>query len=263
MTTVPGPEPFIDRVWWLHSTRGSNVYLLEANDHSLALVDTGFPQSSHPILEQLAYFDRPLAAILLTHRHFDHAGGAAAIHRATSAPVVAGRGDCRSRNGRLELRTPIGRSHLRRFLASPLLPRPEPVPVTFAIDTETEVLPGIWAVPTPGHTPGSLCFIVPSIGAAFVGDLVISHNGTLTRPLRLANADDALYLRSLAAFAEHAPEAGFPGHGAPILTGFGDRLRELAALPRQSPIPLSPQRLARLAAFGRNFTSPRRARPPR
>ncbi len=261
--TIAGPDPVLDGIWWLHSTRGSNVYLVEADDRSLALIDTGFSQSVPAILAQLDHFERPLAAILITHRHFDHAGGAAALRKATGALVVAGRGDCRLRDGRYELRTPIGRTHIARFVGSLVVPRPEPVPVDRAIESETEVLPGVVAVPTPGHTLGSLCFLVPRLGAAFVGDLVISHGGTLTRPLRMANTDDRLYLESLAAFAAIAPEAGFPGHGPPVLSEFGQRLRELAALPRRNGLAaLSPVRFARLAFFGRSFALPRRPRRP-
>ena len=260
---LPTPELVRPGVWWLHSTRGANVYLLEADDGSLALVDTGFPQSTPAILAQLAQLRRPLAAILITHRHFDHAGGAATLRRQTGARVVAGRGDCRPRDGRLELRTPVGRSHIARLLGSFLLPRPEPAPVDVAVEAQTEVLPGVLAIPTPGHTPGSLCFLVPRLNAAFVGDLVISHGGTLTRPLRMANADDHCYLQSLATFAAIAPQAGFPGHGAPVLDGFGEQLRQLAALPRRNgAAAFAPERLIRLASFARGFTRARRPRHP-
>ncbi|WBL36296.1 hypothetical protein O0235_01540 [Tepidiforma flava] len=105
------------------------------------------------------------------------------------------------------------------------------MPVAVAVERETGVLPGVRAVPVPGHTPGSLCFVADHLEAAFVGDLVISHGGELTRSLRWANHDDARYLQSIADFAAIAPPAGFPGHGAPVLEGFDAALRALAALP--------------------------------
>ncbi len=253
------PEPLLPGVWWLEGTRGSNAYLVQADDGSLALVDPGFPGNLEALLLQLSAFDQPLAAILVTHAHLDHAGAAADLHRATGARIVAGRGDCRLAAGRLYLATGLGRSHVARWLGSKVAPPRQDAPVHVAVEEEQEVLPGLIAVPTPGHTPGSLCYLLPRASAAFVGDLVISHGGTLTRPLALANWNDARYLATLASFAERAPEAGLPGHGEPVLLGFGEALRELARLPRRRGLSaLAPDRLVRLARFSRRFVSPRR-----
>jgi len=253
------PEPLLPGVWWLEGTRGSNVYLVQADDGSLALIDPGFPSNLEPILLQLSAFERPLAAILLTHAHFDHAGAAADLHRATGARIVAGRGDCRSRGDGVFLATGLGRSHVARWLGAKVAPPPQDAPVHVPVDEEQEVLPGLIAVPTPGHTPGSLCYLLPRASAAFVGDLVISHGGMLTRPLTLANWDDACYLAALAWFAERAPEAGLPGHGEPVLLGFGEALRELARLPRRRGLAaLAPDRLVRLMRFSRGFLRSRR-----
>ncbi|GIW13180.1 MAG: hypothetical protein KatS3mg062_0619 [Tepidiforma sp.] len=236
MQPVPADEP-LPGVWWLHGTRGSNVFLVTLPGGGVALVDTGFAESARAILAALEAIGRPLEGILLTHRHRDHTGAAAAIARATGAPVIAGAGDCRLRDGRPLLRSGVGRTHPVRLVAGLLGRRPEPVPVAIAVDCEMDVLPGMRAIPVPGHTPGSLCFIADHLAAAFVGDLVISHRGDLTRCLAWANHDDARYLQSIAEFADLAPPAGFPGHGEPLLTGFDVALRALAALPPPSPHP--------------------------
>ncbi len=217
-------------LWWLHGTRGSNVYLVQADDGQFALVDTGFAGSTRAIREELEAVTagQPLAAILLTHMHFDHSGAARELREATGAKVVAGRGDCFERGGQLFVRSRVGRTHPLRFFVR----HREPAPVDMAVTGETSVLPGVRAVPTPGHTAGSLCFVVDRLEAAFVGDLVISHGRTLTRSMRLANRDDHLYLETLKRFAEVAPARGLPGHGEPLLEGFGEAMRGLAALPR-------------------------------
>ena len=120
------------------------------------------------------------------------------------------------------------------------------------------MLPGIRAVPVPGHTPGSVCYVVDRLGAAFVGVVVISHEGTLTRAMRMANHDDAEYLESIRRFAAGAPEIGFPGHGTPLLTGFGGALRELGALPRRRPgFAILWERATRMFRFGRQMSRPR------
>ena len=168
-----------DGLWGLHGTRGSNVFLVEADDGQLALVDCGFASSAAAIERELAALapGRPLSAILLTHRHSDHAGAADAVRRATHAPVIAGRDDCTTTDEGLVLFPVLGRSHPgRRFRTNG--GRSLAIPISTAIEQPIEVLPGIRAVPTPGHTPGSVCFVVDRLKTAFVGDLVISHSGT-------------------------------------------------------------------------------------
>jgi glyoxylase-like metal-dependent hydrolase (beta-lactamase superfamily II) len=133
--------------------------------------------------------------------------------------------------------------------------------VDIPLDGESEVLPGIRAVPVPGHTPGSYCFLAERRTAAFVGDLVISHGGRLTRAMRMANRDDNEYLESLQRFADVAPRAGFPGHGEPLLEGFGASLKALAALPRKRTDPGGIlRRPLRLLRFSRQMLRTRRRR---
>lgn len=246
-------------LWWLHNTRGSNVYLVEADDQQLALVDTGFASSASAILAEVKAHGGNLSAILLTHMHRDHSGAAGQLRAATGAPVVIGRGDCFERDGHAFLHSSVGRTHVARFLASRFQrSQSGDVPVDRCIDGETEVLPGIRAVPVPGHTPGSFCFVVDRLGAAFVGDLVISHNGELTRSMRRANHDDDLYLESIREFGTVAPDSGLPGHGTPVMTGFGAALRELAVLPRRpASLRNTLERAVRLSRFGRNVSRKR------
>jgi glyoxylase-like metal-dependent hydrolase (beta-lactamase superfamily II) len=248
-------------LWWLHGTRGSNVFLVEADDGQLVIVDCGFGSSATATEREvhIVGHERPLSAILLTHRHADHAGAAEQLRTATGAEVIAGMGDCVVMNGASILRPTLGRSHsgpmFRRFGGEARV-----VHVAQAIDRETEVRPGIWAVPAPGHTPGSLCFVVDRLNAAFVGDLVISHAGRLTRSMRAANQDDRRYLETMHEFGAIAPEIGLPGHGVPVMAGFGDSLRDLAALPRRRGGPRTiASRAVRMAAFTHGMMRPRNA----
>lgn len=246
-------------LWWLHNTRGSNVFLVEADDGQLALIDTGFASSAPAILAEIEAHGGELAAILLTHMHRDHAGAAADVRAATGAPIVIGCSDCFERSGQRFLHSTVGRTHVARFLGSRFRrSHSGDVLVEACLEGGTEVLPGIRAVPVPGHTPGSFCFVVERLGAAFVGDLVISHGGELTRSMRQANHDDQLYLESIRQFATVAPDCGLPGHGVPVMTGFGDALRELAGLPRR-PLSLRAilERAVRLKRFGRDVSRKR------
>jgi len=254
--------------WWLHRTRGSNVYLVEALDGRLALVDTGFGSSVAAVLAEVGAIGggRPLSHILLTHSHFDHAGAARDLRRRTGALTAAGRADCHQRrDGRFVLDPHIGRTHVGRWLLRKAVHRRGSATIVdLPLDGEVEVLPGIVAVPVPGHTPGSYCYLVAGAGAAFVGDIVISHPGRLSRPLRFANADDGLYLRTLREFAARAPQAGCPGHGRPVTSGFDDALRELADLPRGGSADNALRKARRRVAGLRGFATGlmRRRQPP-
>ena len=247
-------------LWWLHGTRGSNVYLVEADDGRLALVDTGFGSSSGAILEEIQALGGKLAAVLLTHLHRDHTGAAAAVRAATGALVHLGRGDCLQRGDGYILHPAVGRTHVLRRMSGRThrVPREDTV-VDVVMTGEVEVLPGIRAVPVAGHTPGAYCFLVDRLDAAFVGDLVISHGGEITRSMKFANSDDAAYLESIRQFAVIAPGAGLPGHGSPVMQGFGDALRRLAELPRRRGIAPSIERALRLARFTKGMSATRSA----
>ena len=80
--------------------------------------------------------------------------------------------------------------------------------------------------------------------------------------MRSANHDDPQYLDTLLRFAATAPGTGLPGHGTPVMAGFGDALRELAALPRRTASPrVVVARAWRMMAFTQGMV--RRRKPDR
>lgn len=226
-------------VWWLHGTRGCNVYVVRADDGRLALIDPGFALNERVILSELDQLPNggTLDWILLTHRHFDHSGAAAAVARATGAAIVAGLPDTLVRStGERRLRDDRLRSPqiARRIIrwAMRIREHDEPIPVTLAIDGPCEIAPGLSALPVPGHTGGTCVYTLPRADACFVGDLCISYRDGLHRSMAAANDDDAQYLETLRQFAATAPMNGFPGHGAPVLGSFRHELTGLANRPR-------------------------------
>ena len=99
-------------VWWLHETRGSNVYLVEASDGQLLLIDCGFASSADGIIAELEQIapGRGLDQLLLTHSHVDHSGAAMELRERLGATVAVGRGDCTADGrGGYVLHEPLGR----------------------------------------------------------------------------------------------------------------------------------------------------------
>lgn len=128
-------------------TEGLAAYLIHTSAGAI-LIDA-------PMAENAARLEKSIAArakvrdvklILLSHAHFDHAGGLAALKKATGAKLVVGARDARA----VETGTPPGETNygVIRFPAAH---------VDRGIrDGETVTLGGVTltAVATPGHTPG-------------------------------------------------------------------------------------------------------------
>lgn len=162
---------------------GTNSWVLRAPGvEECVVVDPGDDDLAH--LERVAA-QGPVALVLLTHRHHDHAGGARRFSELTGAPV-------RALDGSL-------------VLGSEALGEGE---VVAAAGVELRV------VATPGHTSDSVSFLLSGPGTAEVvltGDTILGRGSTV-----IAHPDGALgpYLDSLHRLADLAPgTAVLPGHG--------------------------------------------------
>ena len=124
----------------------NNVYIIEGPDATF-VVD---PTEQAPYIVDLLG-ERPCAAIVLTHAHWDHVGAAKELRELTGAPVIASAVDAPLIDGT----EPLGRNR-RHF---------EPCTVDRAVsDGETVEIGSMkWQVMvTPGHTPGSMCLFLDS-----------------------------------------------------------------------------------------------------
>lgn len=119
------------------------------------LVDCGGPWSAAAVRRCVAATGtdpRSIRAVLATHRHADHVG-AAATWAEDGVPVLAGAADCEA----VLSGDPVATT------AGPLYGvTVEPAPCAALLPGT--VTPGIEAVATPGHTPGSMSFVVTVSG---------------------------------------------------------------------------------------------------
>ncbi|MBP2340304.1 glyoxylase-like metal-dependent hydrolase (beta-lactamase superfamily II) [Saccharothrix coeruleofusca] len=172
---------------------GTNTWVLRApGEETCVVVDPGPLDEVH--LSRIAALG-PVAQVLLTHGHADHAEGAAAFAERVKAPVRA-----------LDPALRLGEEGLAGG------------DVVIAAGLEIRVLA------TPGHTSDSLCFLLDD--AVLTGDTVLGRGTTV-----VAHPDGRLgdYLESLRALAD-LPEgtAVLPGHG-PELPDAGTAARAYLA----------------------------------
>lgn len=140
---------------WYVGTNGLSSILVET-DAGLILIDGGLPQSSERIaanIRQLGFDPLDIEAILVSHAHFDHAGGVAAFQRLTRANVYTSEAGAETlSSGRLSVGDPqyIADSGSGTF--------PAIGNVTAVGDGEFVSVgsTNVRAVYTPGHTMGSV-----------------------------------------------------------------------------------------------------------
>lgn len=198
-----------------------NVYLLTGE--RAILIDAGGPTDVPRVLAflQESRIDK-LDLILLTHGHWDHAGGAGELRAVTKAPIALHRADVGLvRSGAVPphvIRSPMA-WYIHRFVDRPF-PAFEPdIVLDDEIDLQSFGVSGR-VLFTPGHTPGSIS-VLSGDNEAIVGDLVMGglFGGWLfpKRPGLHYFADDLGQLHaSIGMLLTTGPRAIHPGHGGPL-----------------------------------------------
>jgi glyoxylase-like metal-dependent hydrolase (beta-lactamase superfamily II) len=198
----------------------------------ITLIDAGLPGQLDAIRGRLSAAGFALSAvkrILLTDQDIDHIGSAEAIVEATGARVYAHVADrpfiegkarlLKFDPGRWEQRLealPAGqRERARELLSSP--PRVG-VDVPLSGWEELNVHGGILVIPTPGHTPGHVCYYLRATRLLIAGDALRVENGELVGPSPGATADMPRALASLRNLLEYEVSGVLCYHG-----GFSDR----------------------------------------
>jgi glyoxylase-like metal-dependent hydrolase (beta-lactamase superfamily II) len=212
-------------------SRWVNLYLIEEAD-GVTLVDTGFPGYVDQIrtaLRELGKKPSDVKAIVLTHTHSDHIGGAAALTKDTGAPVLVHRGEARVATGDAKAVNPKGflsslwrprmMSFLRHAIANKGAAHATVGRVTSFADDEVLDVPGkLRVVFSPGHSSGHAALLLEDRGVLFCGDAMatLAVNTGATGPmLHPFNEDREQAVRSLDILEKVDAEVLLPGHGEP------------------------------------------------
>lgn len=160
--------------------------LLVETGSRVVLVDTGAGEYSRTTgaiqarLEVAGIRPRDVDTVILTHAHPDHIGGALDMFGRPAFPnaryvlsEIEWEFWTGARIDLANLRLPddarAGIQSMARRCLGPLRHQIEP------IDRETEVVPGVTAIPAPGHTPGHLAVLISSEGQSLLnlGDAAV------------------------------------------------------------------------------------------
>jgi hydroxyacylglutathione hydrolase len=178
----------------------SNLYIIEGRDP--ILVDAGTGDHVQNVLKELGQLDEKVRTIVLTHRHYDHVGGANVLMKSLGAKVfihesdaeVVGNGD---RWGTMSAMfnkgidaidvTPVKAGHM------------------FSTGDHT-----FKVLHTPGHSSGSICLYDESTKDLISGDTVFV--GGVGR-WDLPSGDFDELVRSVQALKRMDVRSIYPGHG--------------------------------------------------
>ena len=185
----------------------TNCYLLADDNGRGVFIDPG----DHPdrLLDIAREKGVQIEAIWLTHGHFDHMLAVAELKRVTGAPLYIHAAD----EGCLD---DPRRNLLAYFTVN--------VPLSLKADVlfrEGDILQAgdlpftVWE--TPGHTPGSCCFVNEALGIVFSGDTLFENGiGRTDMP---GGDDETLHLSVERLEKITTAPRVYPGHGEDFTLG--------------------------------------------
>ena len=191
--------------------RGNDSNVMVLDGERPVVVDTGTGKAASFYLERIRsdLGGRRVDRIVLTHRHFDHTGGAAVMARELDAPVYIHEVGVKS------VSTGDGQSSgAWLFGAAFEAVEANPLKEGDVIDvgpTRYEVLH------TPGHSPDAIALWHPGSRTLIPGDTVYADGGIGRWDLEGGDYDQLV--DSLQRLADLDAETMYPGHGPSVMNG--------------------------------------------
>lgn len=187
----------------------ANCYIVYCgNTRKAAVIDPG--ADGQLILNRIQYEGLDVEHILLTHGHFDHIGAVKFLKEQLGAPVAVHSGDAQAL-------TDASRN-LSAFMGEPVVQVPPDILLQEGdIITFGDIRMGV--LHTPGHSEGSVCFVVKSpVKAVFTGDTLFQ--GSIGRSDFPGGSYDQLIssIRDKLLVLDD-DYAIYPGHGAKSTVG--------------------------------------------
>jgi glyoxylase-like metal-dependent hydrolase (beta-lactamase superfamily II) len=223
-------------IYIVEDLRISNVFLI-VSDSELSLIDAGMVGEAKKIVAQLneAGFDpKKLKRIILTHAHGDHTGSVQELISISNAQVVAHRDEVSyiMKTKTIPANSPVPR--VMNWLSDHVVFRQPGVRVDVAVE-DGELIEGtcgLFAIHSPGHTPGSLSIYDQDTGLLFCGDALfnahpITRKPGLQFPLRSVNSNPKQARESAIKLAMLDIKVLCCGHGEPITGDARNRMLQL------------------------------------
>jgi glyoxylase-like metal-dependent hydrolase (beta-lactamase superfamily II) len=209
-----------------------NAFLIRDGDE-LTAIDAGHPGDAEAILtavRELGHQPSDVRDILITHAHYDHSGGLAALKEATGAAAWMHPLDAELvRAGRAERPHQVTPGLLNRILfwvfvrGNPDTIPPAEIEHEIEDGQEIPIAGGLRAIHMPGHCAGQLVFLWPRHGGVvFAADAAANAMG-LRLSITYEDLDQGK--KSLQKLSERNFEVAVFGHGNPIKHGAAQQFR--------------------------------------
>jgi glyoxylase-like metal-dependent hydrolase (beta-lactamase superfamily II) len=213
-----------------------NSFLIRDGEE-LTAIDAGHPGDAETILTavgELGLQPSDVRNILVTHAHYDHSGGLAALKEATGAPAWMHPLDAELvRTGRAERPHQVTPGLLNRILfwvfvrGNPDAIPPAEIEHEIEDGQEIPIAGGLRAIHMPGHCAGQVAFLWSRHGGVvFAADAAANAMG-LRLSITYENLDKGK--KSLQKLSERNFEGAVFGHGNPIKRGAAHQFRDTFA----------------------------------